>query len=54
MQNAISLISLKAQISAYGTVYISAAILMYVAAVLALRIKVKKEDIDTKAEVFVE
>ena len=54
MQQAISLISLKAQIAAYGTVYLSAAALMFAAAILALWIRIKKEDVDTKTEIFVE
>ena len=54
MAEAIRLISLKAQVSAYSTVYVWAALVMLAAGILAFFIKTKKDDVDTKTEIFVE
>ena len=56
IQQAIGLMFLKAQISAYSTVFITSAVLVAIGAVLSLWIRIKKEDtMGTKhAEVFVE
>jgi DHA2 family multidrug resistance protein len=51
---AIGLMNLKAQISAYGVVFASAATLMLIGAVAALFIKTRKQDMDTTEEVFIE
>lgn len=56
MSKAIGLMSLKAQISAYGVIFITSAVIVAIGAVLALMIKVRKSDSLTskEVEVFVE
>ena len=56
IQQAIALISLKAQISAYGSVFIISAIIVGIGAVLALWIRIGKEETGKtkEAEVFVD
>ena len=56
IRQAIGLMSLKAQISAYGTVFITSAVLVAIGAVLSLWIRIKKSETDkTKnAEIFAE
>lgn len=54
MQQFIGLIALKAQISAYNTVFITAAVLLVIGAATALRVKIRNESALAKAEVFVE
>ena len=44
MKQAIALMSLKAQISAYSTVFITAAVLVAIGAVLSLLIRIKKSE----------
>lgn len=52
LQAGIALITLKAQISSYGSVFITASVIVFVGAIMALWIKVNKEVTDI--EVFVE
>ncbi len=53
-QKAIALITLKAQISAYGSVFIFASVVLLIGTVLALRIKVTKKQMENAGEVHVE
>ena len=52
-KNAIGLMTLKAQIASYGTVFITASIFLLIGAATALFIRVKKDEM-SKVEVFVE
>ena len=51
---AFSLVVLKAQISAYGSVFIIASTFLFIGAIIALWIKVSKEDMRAAGEVVVE
>jgi hypothetical protein len=53
-QQALGLVSLKAQVSAYGTVFIVASIVLFVGAATAMWIKVSKDDMKAAGEVLVE
>ncbi len=53
-KEALGLISLKAQVSAYGTVFIVAALVLLFGAITAFWIKVSKEDMKAAGEVVVE
>lgn len=53
-QRVIALMSLKAQVSAYSTVFLTSAAVVFVGSLLALLIKVDKKDIHADAEVHVE
>lgn len=51
---AIGLITLKAQISAYGTVFVIASIFLLIGAITALWIKVSREEMKAAGEVVIE
>jgi hypothetical protein len=51
---AIGLITLKAEVSAYGTVFITSSVLVFIGAALALLIKIGKKEMASAKEVLVE
>ena len=53
-KEALGLISLKAQVSAYGTVFIVASLVLFFGAITAMWIKVSKDDMKAAGEVVVE
>lgn len=53
-KEALGLISLKAQVSAYGTVFVVASLVLLIGAITAFWIKISKEQMKTAGEVVVE